>query len=95
MLVFNKLNNPRVTIFFSSLYYLFRLVHLLVCAPAITSTSTQKPKNGFVKTKGSTQPPPQPSYKEKKNVELPTSTIRSNKIKKKTSTSLKGKAPMR
>lgn len=31
-------------------------------------SSTQKPKNGFVKTKGSTQPPPQPSKKGKKKV---------------------------
>ncbi len=38
---------------------------------AIASSSTQRPKNGFVKAKGSTQPPPQPSHKGKEKVEPP------------------------
>lgn len=61
----------------------------------IASTSTQKPKSGFMKAKGFTQLPPQPSHKGKEKVELPRPTKRSNKVEKNTFTSLKDKAPMR
>lgn len=62
---------------------------------AIASTSTQKPKSGFVKAKGSTQPPPQLLHKGKEKVEPPRPTKRLNKVEKNTSTSFKGKALMR
>lgn len=58
------------------------------------SSSTQRPKNGFVKAMRKTQPPLQTSNKGKEKVESQRSYQMTKKVEKRPNTSLKKNAPM-
>lgn len=61
---------------------------------ANASSSTQRSKNAFAKATRNTQPPSQPSKKEKEKVELQRPCQRSKKVEKRQNISFKGKSPI-